>query len=80
MQVCGNYYRNKIGLCLFHHFAVIREAYHMKPAHGMLQVRFVGFRNTYELNLLGEAQKGRADFVEGRRASYLQPTNEGDAP
>jgi enoyl-CoA hydratase len=31
---------------------------------------------TYELNLLGEAQQGRADFVEGRRASYLHPTAE----
>jgi enoyl-CoA hydratase len=31
---------------------------------------------TYELNLLGEAQAGRADFVEGRRASYLHPTTE----
>jgi enoyl-CoA hydratase len=33
---------------------------------------------TYELNLLGEAQKGRADFVEGRRASYLQTGNENE--
>jgi enoyl-CoA hydratase len=31
---------------------------------------------TYELNLLGDAQKGRADFVEGRRASYLHSTDE----
>jgi enoyl-CoA hydratase len=26
---------------------------------------------TYELNLLGDAQQGRADFIEGTRGSYL---------
>src|SRR5258706_7417300 len=33
MQVCGDYHCNEIGLCLFHHLAVIGVAFYMKPAH-----------------------------------------------
>src|SRR5258707_10617549 len=52
MQVGGYNHCDKIGVCLFHQLTVIGITFHMKPAHCMLQVRFVRFRNTHNVNVL----------------------------